>query len=219
MSRVVGCCLEDRDIIYTNLNALNANVDMVMADMAAQLTACTSTAVGDYCITRDDNEWWQKWYAQNERELREVADDRERDVGVRHHENALKIGMLIATSMGDMNLKREYVEQGIAVMDFFRPTMGVFFGHVDQLKTAQGRGERRIVKVLEVAKGNGTDGWLAHSPFSRAVTSAFEGGGVRELQRCMQSLVERGVVEYQPKVGTAEPWQAGGWPARAWRLK
>jgi hypothetical protein len=202
MSRFLVCCLEDREVYDIDIQADDKHGVDVIERLVQELEPVSSVMSGHIVGTDDAQEWIKAWYMHNETEA--LADERFAPHRNRKPANLLRLAMILGASRGEGVLTCTLLKQAAALLDWMEPTLTKMYGLKSDTVTTMEKGERRILTKLQ-----GVDS-LPHSDLARACSSYFR-GGTREMRRCLEGLVEKGLIQPIWRNGVAH------YPPKTWK--
>lgn len=204
MSRFIVCCLDDREVYHIDIQSDDINGN-ALAKLASELDRLRSCGSGYVRGTDDAQKWIEGWYDVNEKAP--VDDDRVLPHRNRKPANLLRMALILARSQAELSLTKAHLENSLAILDWMEPTLIKLYGMTEEVANVMMGGERRILAKLRVAP----EGTLTHTLLSRSCASYFR-GGTQEMRRCLDGLIEKGLVEPVYKSGIR------CWPPKDWKL-
>lgn len=205
MSRFLVCCLEERDVYHIDATSDDSD-DKVINKLATSLMPCRTILRGHIPLDKNGQEWLNEWYLSNETKL--VEDDRLGPHRNRKPSNLIRIALIHCAAAGMATLTRDRLEQALKVLDWMEPTLVKLYGMTEEMSSYMSRGERRIIRKI-MAEG----GEILHSPLLRSCGAYFK-GGVRDMRKCIEGMLEKGLIEPVYKPGAAVRWPPMGWRLR-----
>lgn len=207
MSRFLVCCLSDRDVHHIDIQADDQDALGVISKLAKQLADLKGLMTGHIVGTDDAQRWVEPWYLDNE--SKNIEDGRLAPHRNRKPANLLRLAMILQASRGESVLTKEALENSLAVLDWFEPTLVRLYGITEEITSHLAKGEKRIINKLSSVQGNE----LLHAELAQNCASYFY-HGTREMKACLEGLCEKGLVE--PVYLHNRPRK---WPPLGWRLK
>ncbi len=205
MSRFLVCCLDEREIFNIDILAEDEKIMTVMDNLGASLRTVGKWAKGRVNGTPEAQKWIETWYMENE--TGDVPDERMLPHRNRKPANLLRLSMILSAASGQDILTRDMLENTLAIIDWFEPTLMKLYGITDTVTSTLARGEKRVLTKLARTPGNVLD----HTELARGCSAYFK-GGVREMRSCLDGLREKGLVVAEYKNGMMR------WPPKTWRL-
>jgi hypothetical protein len=205
MSRFIVCCLDDREIYNIDIQSDDEQSREVITALTRDLSKCYGVLEGHIKGTDEAQEWVEAWYLENEQY--DVTDTRLAPHRNRKPANLLRIAMILGAAALDPVLTAERLEQALAILNYFEPTLVKLYGITEETVSTMDRGEKRIMHKLSAI--NGAE--LTHRDLARACSIYFR-GGTREMRHCLEGMVEKGLVNAEYKGGIRS------WPPASWHL-
>jgi len=205
MSRFLVCCLDERDTFHIDIQADDSKSDAILHRLAGGLDPIRNWNKGRMLGTDDAQSWIEKWYMLNETEA--VSDDRMSPHRNRKPANLLRLAMILSAASDEERITRDVLESSLELLNWFEPTLARLYGITEEVVSYMGRGEKRIVTKL----GSVNQNILPHSDLARSCLSYFR-GGARDMRRCLEGLLEKGLIEAQYRNGTHH------YPPKTWKL-
>lgn len=193
MSRFLVCCLDEREIFHIDINAEDEKDAGMMEKLAEELREVEKCRVGRVRGTKEAQQWIVQWYMENETEA--IVDDRLLPHRNRKPANLLRLAMILGASCGEMVLTKDRLEQTLAILDWFEPTLAHLYGITEEVSSRMARGEKRVTRKLAGAGKKG----MTHAQLARACLSYFN-NGAREMRHCLEGLLEKGLVAAHYKI-------------------